>query len=227
MKNKIDLQRVVGSLGLAGILTESFLRQNHRILLYDPRDIVFKRGDIVQYVYLILYGSIRLQGSEGALEDKVIYAFRRSGSLLGIFCYLEKSHHHTATAVCMENTSLLEIPAEPFLKEVYNHNPLREEVHRQLAQNFKELQYDRDMQRSPTPVRLAHFLIKLLDFQNDLQSRSILMKLTKKDLAKKIGSEPETVVRLLSEWSRKGIIKNKNKMIEICSLSELKEMAQI
>ncbi len=227
MKNKMDLLRVISSLGLTGILTENFLRQNHRVLMCDPREIVFKKGDPVNFIYLILYGSIRLQNSDLPQEDKVIYAFRRAGTLLGIFTYLEKSHHHTATAVCMENTSLLEIPADYFLNEVYSHAPLREEVHRQIAQNFKELQYDREMQRATTPVRLAHFLVKLLDFQTDLQSRSILMKLTKKDLAKKIGSEPETVVRLLSEWSRKGIIKNKNRMIEICNLQELQRLAQV
>lgn len=225
MKNRLDLERTINALGFSGVLKSDFLTQAHQIIHLDPRQILFKKGEPVNYIYLVMYGALRLQSNEEFREDSVIYAFRRSGSLLGIFSYLEKSHCHTATAVSMESSSLLKIPADLFLKEVSKNPLLRDVVHHQIALNFKELQYDRDMQREPAPVRLADFLVKMLSYQSELQSRSILMKLTKKDLAKKIGTEPETVVRLLSDWVKKGIIKNQNRMIEVCKIEELEKLA--
>lgn len=226
MKSRLDLERTLKSLGLNNVFCSDLLDLPNKLVHLDSRQILFKKGQRVNTIYLVLYGALRLQNSENADDDNVIYAFRRAGSLLGIFTYIEKSHCHTATAVSVESTSLLEFPADYFLKKVDENPALREEVHRQIALNFKELQYDREMQREPATVRLADFLVKLLNYQKDLQSRSILMKLTKKDLAKKIGSEPETVVRLLSDWAKKGIIKSQNRMIEVCKLEELQRLAQ-
>lgn len=225
----MDLGRVLNTLGMNHLLSESFVQSQCKILHFDPRQILFKKGELVESIYLILFGSVRFQSNVGSTSEEsesnsVIYAFKGAGSLLGIFAYLEKSHRHAATAVIMENTSVLQIPVSAFLNEVENHPPLREEVHRQIANNFKELQFDREVQRSCTSVRLAHFLVRTLESQKDFKSRSIMMKLTKKDLAKRIGSEPETVVRLLSDWGQKGIIKNKNRMIEICNMEELSKL---
>ncbi len=226
MNNKIDLQRLLGALGLGGILPEQILYKDASMVHLESRQVLFHKNDPVDKIYLVLYGSLRMQSLPLAQSDAVIYAFKRAGCLLGIFTYLESSHQHSATAVSMENTALLAIPSPVFMNEVVRSPRLRDEVHRQIALNFKELQSDREMQRAPTAVRLAHFLKRTLDDQNQFQSRSILMKLTKKDLAKKIGAEPETIVRLLSEWTRKGIIKNQNRTIEICQLDVLERMAR-
>lgn len=206
------------------LLPESFIQNFCKVIHLDPRQVLFSKGDQVEFIYLILFGSIRFQSAELHNEDTVIYAFKSAGSFLGIFTYLEKTHFHTATAVSMESTSILQIPVEHFLNATELYPSLRDEVHRQIAFNFKELQFDREIQKSSTSVRLAHFLIRTLSGQKGLNSRSILMKLTKKDLAKRIGSEPETVVRLLSKWGRNGIIKNRNRMIEVCKIEELTKL---
>lgn len=225
-KSKIDLHHMLNSLGLQKVLPESFIDANYRVLHLDPRQVLFKKGEPVEYVYLVFYGAIRLQNSTDSGLGSVIYFFKKAGNFLGIIPYLQKMPIHVGTAVAIESTSLLEIPIGDFLKEIDQFHPFREEVHHQLALNFKELQYDKDLQREPTPVRLAHFLVRTLDEQKEVSSNSILMKLTKKDLAKKIGSEPETVVRLLSDWGRKGIIKSKNRIIEICDLDELQRISR-
>jgi CRP-like cAMP-binding protein len=227
MNNRLDLNRLLASLGLDRVLPEEQLLRHSRVQYLEPRQCLFQKGDPVEIIYLVLYGSLRMESEEVLPGENVVYAFKRAGCLLGIFAYLEISHRHTASAVSMENTALLEIPAKLFLAQAAHFAPLREEVHRQIAVNFKELQADRDLQRATTAVRLAHFLKRTLDDQKEFQSRSLLMKLTKKDLAKKIGSEPETVVRLLSDWCRKGIIKNKNRTIEICDLDELERLAEL
>lgn len=227
MNNRLDLHRLLYSLGLDRVLPEQLLASRSRMVHLEPRQVLFHKNDPVDAIYLVLYGSLRLQKHNLSDEDNVVYAFKRAGCFLGIFAYLESSHRHSATAIAMENTALVEIPAALFLDETHKFAPLRDEVHRQIALNFKELQADRELQRAPTSVRLAHFLKRTLEDQKEFQSRSILMKLTKKDLAKKIGSEPETIVRLLSDWSRKGIIKNQNRTIEICNIDELERLAEL
>lgn len=227
MSNRLDLKRLLVALNMDKVLTDRLLSARSKTVHLEPRQILFRKNDSVLNIYLVLYGSLRLQNLDVTQGETIIYAFKRAGCLLGIFAYLDCSLKHSATAVAMENTALLEIPADLFLAEANQFQPLREEIHRQIALNFKELQADRELQRAPTSVRLASFLLRTLADQREFQSRSILMKLTKKDLAKKIGSEPETVVRLLSDWSRKGIIRNQNRTIEICKLDELERLAKI
>lgn len=227
MTNRLDLNRLLSSLSMDKVLPDSLLGTRSRIVHLEPRQALFYKNEPVSNIYLVLYGSLRLQNLDEAKGETIVYAFKRAGCLLGIFAYLDSSHKQPATAIAMENTALLEIPAPVFLAEANQFQPLKEEVHRQIALNFKELQADRELQRAPTSVRLAHFLIRTLEDQRDFQSRSILMKLTKKDLAKKIGSEPETVVRLLSDWSRKGIILNQNRTIEVCKMDELERLAKV
>lgn len=225
MRNNHQWLKIIQGLGLREILPETLLTKNYRVIPLNARETLFHRDEPIDFVYLVLSGSFSLQGKVVTSEEPVIYAFKRPGSFMGIFAYLDHSGCHNASAISLESSTVLEIPAALFFEAMENHTPLRKEVHRQLAANFRELQKDRELQRAPVAVRLASFLLQTLRAQEHPECRSILMKLTKKNLSKKIGSEPETVIRLLADWTRRGIIKNEDKMIEICDLPAMERLS--
>lgn len=213
------------SVGLMDVIPEELYQSSFRVLSLNAREPLFLKNEVVRYVYIVISGSLTLEALPREGASAIAYSFATAGSLLGIFSYLEPGHHHNASAIAMESSVVLAFPLANFLLAIDHQPKLRAEVHRQLAANFKELQRDRELQNAPTSVRLAKLILTLNRAHLHRTGDTFSFKVTKKDLAKKIGSQPETVIRLLAEWGRMGIVKSKERWLEICQPEQLKRLA--
>ena len=77
-----------------------------------------------------------------------------------------------------------------------------------------------------TEKRIAIFLLDLLErIQNTYGSTSrITIPLTRQDIADRVGSTVETVIRILSTWSKQKLIDTQDKYIEIPNMSTLRQV---
>lgn len=186
-----------------------------------PRKMVFQENQPIDQILVICFGSVRIEKKrEGSLN--VIYSFKRRGDLLGVFAYLNPSAGHIASAVTLESSKFLAYPKDVFLGLVERSPTLQREIKRQISVNFQDLQVDRELEKACTQERLAAVLLSLYESQGEVKSQSILMPLSKTDLARRIGAEPETVIRILNGWEKAGLIRSKDRIYEICDYDHLR-----
>ena len=72
--------------------------------------------------------------------------------------------------------------------------------------------------------KLANFLLKFSG--NDVSNDTFLSSVTRKDIANAIGTTPESVMRTLSTWSKKGIISESDKKFKIIDFDQMKLISE-
>ena len=184
---------------------------------------LFKEGTAIDAVYLILYGSFKIQQKTRS-EEAVVFYFLSRGDFLGIAMAGLSNALYPASALANEESAVLKLPLRFYNDRFLQHPSLREIVSRQISDRFFEFQNDRCMTKALTPQKLADLLLRTLDRQPKEHGQRIHIPLTRHDMARKIGSQAETVIRFISEWTKNGWIRTENKHIEIINRAKLEEV---
>lgn len=222
----LDVTQRLKSLDSFSPLGETFLKGiSHRfeIIYVRHRDILFKENTPMRDLYVILYGSFKIQ-KKGSNSSPVILNFLGRGEFLGVAMAGLNSPQYPATAIANEDCALLRFSRDFFLDVLMKVDSVRSAVNRQIGERFLEFQHDRCMENVRTHQRVADFLIRLSARQGERNGSQILIPLTRKDIAQRVGTKEETVIRILSVWSKKGWIKTIDRHIEIINDQQLKEV---
>lgn len=186
------------------------------------REVLFKKGQPIEHIYLVLYGSFKIQESldKGAVK---IFNFLSQGEFLGVAMAGLPQPRYPTSAVANEDSTLLKIPIGFFFDRLMLIPELRRKVNRQISERFLEFQNDICKSQKLAPYRVADFLLRLLDRQGANQSY-IQMPLTRLDIADRTGTQSETVIRILSQWTKHGWIRTVDHHIEILDPQALQEV---
>lgn len=221
-----DISHKLKALGIFQNLNDRELKEiasNFKIMQIKNRATLFEENLPIDCLYLILYGSFKIQKTD-ATGATVILNFLGRGEFLGIAMVDLFSPVYPATAVAIEDSGLLCFSRSFFREHLMQHSQIKDIVTRQVGERFMEFQNDRCMERTHIPQKLADFLLRLLGRQNSCSGQQILFPITRKDMALRIGTHTETVIRVLSDWTKKGIIKTKDRHVEIVDVQYLQEI---
>ncbi|UOF01529.1 Crp/Fnr family transcriptional regulator [Bdellovibrio reynosensis] len=184
---------------------------------------LFKEGGKIESVYLVLYGSFKIQQTPSE-QEPVIFSFLSRGDFLGIAMASLKNAIYPASAIANEESAVIEWPLRFFNEKFMFNTQLRQIVHQQISSRFFEFQNDRCMVKSLAPQKLADFILRTLDRQPKENGMRLMIPTTRYDIARKIGSQAETVIRLISAWTKKGYIRTEDKHIEVLDRAKLEEI---
>lgn len=184
---------------------------------------LFKEGTKIEAVYLILYGSFKIQQVPPD-QEAVIFNFLSRGDFLGIAMAGVKNANYPASAIANEESAVLKFPLKYFQEEFLQRPSLRQIINQQIAERFFEFQNDRCMAKALTPQKLSDLLLRTLDRQPREHGQRLMIPITRYDMARRIGSQAETVIRFISEWTKNGWIKTEDKHIDILNREKLEEI---
>lgn len=221
-----DTVRKLKSLDIFQSVAEKNLKEmasKFEIIYIQRREVLFEAGQPINIIYLILYGSFKIQKSFRD-SDPVIFNFLGSGQLLGVAIADSAKSTYPATAVANEDSAVLLCSREFFYDSLFQIPSIRAAVNQQIRERFLEFQNDRGMQNVRIPQRIADFLLRLHDRQRKEHGIQIMIPITRKDIAQRLSTHTETVIRILSEWDRKGWIETINRRIVIHNISKLMEI---
>ncbi len=190
----------------------------------------YKRGDIIYYeghrlrgVYCVYKGKLKLYktGPEG--KEQII-RFAKPGDLIAFRSILSGESACT-TAQALEDVVLCHIPARTFI-EMAKENP---DFSMHLIQlSCKELgesnKFILDLAQRSVKERLAQTLLLLLDTFGTDKEGYIDVILTREEIASIVGTATESVIRLLSEFKKEGLIDLKGKKIKILKPDKLEKL---
>lgn len=193
------------------------------VLHIKSNHVLFSESSLIDAVFLILYGSFKIQQKTQAKEP-VIFNFLSRGDFLGVAMAGVRNAVYPASAVANEESAVFKFPLKYFNAHFMQHPHLRLVVTQQIADRFLEFQNDRCMTNALTQQKLASFLLRTLDRQSKDHGQRLMIPLTRQDIARRIGAQAETVIRFISEWTKSGWLRTEEKHLEILNREKLEEV---
>ena len=190
------------------------------------RDYVFMEGDPAEWLCIVRTGRIRIVRHSRSGKD-VVLELLGPGEVFGGVAVIEK-RPYPAAAQAMEASVVLKIPAQALIA-VSERNP---SVIRELALMMgRRLRSAHDSVKSlavdPVEARLASTLLRLAERDGQREKGGLVLPfhLTRQSLADMCGTTVETTIRVMSRWSRDGLVLDDDGRLIVADIDRLRTIA--
>lgn len=201
------------------------LSSQFEVMYVKQREVIFKEDTPIKDLYIVLYGSFKIQ-KKVARSTPVILNFLGRGEFLGIAMAGITIPKYPASAIASEDSALLRFDRNFFLNVLMKIESVKTTVNHQIGERFLEFQNDRCMEKARIPQKIADFLLRMWRRQRGVGGAQILIPITRKDIAQRVGTHTETVIRVLSSWTKNGWIDTRDKHIELVAIAEIEKIAE-
>lgn len=203
-----------------------FLRDQKNTLLLKKGQVLFREGFSSLGVYCVHEGKIKIfKNSHEGKEH--ITSIAVQGELLGLRELLT-GHDLAITASTLEDSVVCFIPKTVFFQLMIKYPEFTRSLITYLSKLIEEAEARMlSLAYKPMRERLAETLLFLLDsFYPGMEKPSQnYLNLTRTDLANIVGSTPETIIRILSEFKENKLIQIKGRKIFLMNIPKLKSIA--
>ena len=183
-----------------------------KILHYKKGQDIFKEGDEVQGIYFIREGAVKVHQTWG--DNEFILRFAVAGDVIGhrgqgltVFpisaTALESASVSFVTNAALETRFLTDGPFVYTMMQLY------------ATELQKAERRMRDLALMPVKGRVAGALLTMREVFGLDEQGYIRVPVTRLDIACYAGTTYEAVFRLLTEWSREGLVSTSGKSIKI------------
>jgi CRP-like cAMP-binding protein len=183
---------------------------------YKKGEIIFREGGIPTGIFYIRSGRIKKYKTTMKGGEQIFYLCCE-GEILGYHALLSEEHYPDSAAT-IEEAAITFIPKENFLQVLRNSTALSNTLLKALGHEFSLfINSITNLGTKSVRERLA-FTLLILDekFKSpDHPGKASQINLSRTDLANMVGTAKESLVRLLQEFKRAGLIEKTDKTIRI------------
>ncbi|MBX9853666.1 MAG: Crp/Fnr family transcriptional regulator [Cytophagaceae bacterium] len=190
---------------------------------FQKGDSIFYPGKSQSGLYCVHKGSVKIFKNDQGGNPRIFY-ISRPGELIG-WELLEQSFP-TKEAVALEDVTLSCFPLLSFVEIMKQDSTLAFEFARYLCKG--KLMLETKLFHDSLQQKLAFNLLILMEkFGKSQEANNMLIQLplSKTELAHLIGTNPETVIKMLSRFRKDGIIDFLDKRMLILNPVELRKMS--
>lgn len=179
---------------------------------YDPDDFIFSEGEVPSFFFLISSGKVKLNNYNEGGKEFIQGIFSRGNGVGISSLFTEKSY--PVNAVAVEESEVIRLPKAQYL-QLLQENPdnyfttiqsLSEHMH------YKFLMAESIAFQNPAQ-KLLTLMNYLKDHHHDQSKYALQILLTRQQLASLTGLSVETVIRVIKNMEKEGILKIKNRKI--------------
>lgn len=224
----IKTEKVLRELPFFSGLSEKDLKiiiSSGREVKYKKGDIIFSDGDLCHAIYVVEEGEVKLYklGDDG--KEHILHFAEPGDTFGGAPIFLEDGRY-PAYAEAKTNLELLLIPKVMLLKLIRENHDITLKVLHSFSKYLNLLvETVNELSLESVLKRVIKYLIKISkDGIKTTEGIVVLPKLTREELAAKLGTVREVLSRTLSLLNKKGLIGIKDKKIIIPDIEKLKEI---
>lgn len=190
---------------------------------FSKKNPIYVEGDTPHRVYFLESGKIKTYhtSQEGKL---FITSFVNEGDFFGFVDVLENQNYRE-TAEALEDCKVLSVSATDFLRFIQENVHLevffRKALTAYLFQNEKILF---SMAYQSLRKRVALALVELAETFGGTINKPFTIRLSREDLANRVGTATESVIRTLSEFKKEGLVEVKGGEMTILNLKALMDL---
>lgn len=199
----------------------------------NKNHISHKKGQILYYegtrplgIFCVSSGVVKVFKTASNGKEQIV-RLAKKGDFLG-YISLIGEEVYTNTATIVEDANICFIPKETFLKVLNEDAVFHRRITRAVCQDLGVME-DRltDATQKTIRERLAFTLLKLSDSYGveGEKNNKIDIVLTREEIAGLVGTATETVIRLLSEFRKDGLIQFEGKKIIILDKKGIARLA--
>lgn len=170
--------------------------------------IIYAEGDTPIRLYYLVKGKIKTYHTNR--EGKYfITSFVKPGEFFGFVDILENQFYRES-AEALEEVQILSIPVRDFMQKL-NAN-IHIEIHFRKSLTGYLLKNESilfSMAYQSLRMRVAQALVELIKTYGKVDSKPISIRLSREDLASRVGTATESVIRTLSDFKKEGLIEVK------------------
>jgi CRP/FNR family transcriptional regulator len=219
-----DLKPNIRDLPLFSALSVAELRQlmgRSAVRVYKRNDIIFMEGDSYAGLYLVLSGRVKAFKTNPEGKEQIIHLLGPREPFADVPLFTGGPYPVTAQA--LEDTRLLFIPRQAFLDLLHGNPEISVRMLGAFAKRLRRLvNLVESLSLKEVTARLARYLAE----EAQKTSRTTLvLPISKANLAALLGTIPETLSRSLHELENRGLISVQGKQIVIRDQSTLQQMA--
>jgi len=203
-----------------------YLNNQKIVSAYKKGEDIFHEGNKATGLYCLVEGKVKVyrQGNDGR-EHIIRFAF--PGEFIGLKALIT-GNNHTSSAAALEDSVVCFINNNDFLQLMIKYPEFTRNLIVSLSQILEEAEKKMtSLAQKPVRERLAETLVFLnssFNLNTSDPGRSYL-NLSRNDIANIIGTAPETVIRLLSEFKDEKLILIKGRKIFLKNPQELSRIA--
>lgn len=214
--------------GLCGLRSKGMGRfaTNRVAHLYERGQAVFHEGLPAHSLFIIHTGRVRVFRTWKDGEEQVLRLLG-PGEIVG-YRPLFANEPYGASADAVEDSAICVVPREAVFERIRRDPDLALDL---LAKLSRELRISEDLMmdliRRPVRERAARLLVSLVETGGDGPwPRAILSRqLPRKDLARMIGTTPETFSRVLRGFAQRGLVELTRERIVVRDAARLRRAA--
>lgn len=192
---------------------------------YSKGEYIFKEGTRSFGIYCMNSGKVKLvkAGEDGRNH---ILRLHRPGDLLGYRSLFSETGYN-ASAVALEECQICFIPRDLFLKFIKEDGDLAFDLLKMLSEDLKRADtHLTNLAQKPVRERAAEALIFIYEtYGFDEDGKTIDAIFTREDIANIVGTATETIIRILSDFNKEGVLVLNGKKIIVPNINELKKIA--
>ncbi len=194
--------------------------------IYRKGEVIFREGAYPSGIYYIRNGKVKKYKVDSESRERIIYV-ANTGEILGYHAILSSDNYPDSAAV-LEESIIVFIPREDFLKALDQSDVLNRRLLKTLSHEFAVMANNLAVfsQRS-VRERLALQLIVVREkYKEGFEpGMPVEINMSRDDLASLVGTAREHVVRMLTEFKAEGIVETKGRKIIVLDVKKLVAIA--
>lgn len=195
-----------------------------QIVLTEHKEPLFEAFTKANFFYLVLSGAYKLS-KQSPSGEPIILHFSPPGDVIGALIMSQPNPYYPITTTSIGPSRALKIPRDIYLEHWQTNVDLILRIQNLLTQRMLTMQNQRALSKSPLQSKVASLLISLIDKQSEIKDNvQVPIPLTRKEIADSVGSTVESIIRIMSDWSKKGYISTNNQTITIVKADKIVEI---
>lgn len=203
------------------VLNLKDLAKDRKVKQYKKKSEVFSEGDSPNYMYFIKSGNIKTFKSHPDGKELITNLYKEN-DFFGFEPLLENSPYKES-AIAMEDSELIAIPAHDFITLLHGHPDVSASFISLLCKKVSDKEAQLlHLAYNSVRQRTAEALLKVWQMKNTKE----LINVSRDDLAKLVGTASESVIRVLSDFREEGLIEIKGGKINILQPAKLEKVVR-
>jgi len=169
-------------------------------------DVIFREGDPPSHLWLIVRGLVKVVRRAGD-RDLILEILGPKDTFGEVAVY--DGIPYPATAVSAEPCTVLSIPRDDFFLALERQPGLARGLLRELTRHLRLVTHRLDeLTKAGIDRRIALLLVRLAERIGQPREAGtfVPVALSRQDLAELVGTTVETAIRIMSRWSKQGLV---------------------
>ena len=192
-----------------------------RARAFGRGEVIFREGDPPAHLWLVVRGLVKIVRRAGD-RDLILEILGPTDTFGEVAVY--DGIPYPATAVSAESSTVLSIPRDGFFAALERHPDLARGLLRELTRHLRIVTRRLDeLTKAGIDRRMALLLVRLAERAGRPHAAGTLIPvaLSRQDLAELTGTTIETAIRIMSRWSKQGLVRTEKGGFVIPDLAAL------